>query len=178
MGRAHALALLLALALLSPATQPATAAGKAWDKSANIVASADRLAAMQRAKGASATYEFIFNCYKTHRLAESFGAPLEGCIVLDYIHSKVTAAVYDRVEAETRKKLGAPSAEQLMRLMSARIIDAYRQYGIGEGDIRAFLQKVDAEGLPRFLAKRFPANAPEAGGGDTLKDAEPGADKK
>ncbi|MEW5964880.1 MAG: hypothetical protein AB1749_15125 [Pseudomonadota bacterium] len=166
MPAAQALSVAAMLASLSLAAATATAAPRAWDKSANIVVSAERLAAMQRGKGAIATYEFILNCYKTHRLAEAFSEPLEGCIVQDYLNSKVTAAVYDRVDAETRKRLGAPSPEQLMKVMSARIIDACRQYGIGEEQIRAFLQKVDAEGLPRYLAKRFPG----AGG-------QPGADK-
>jgi hypothetical protein len=150
-------------ASLVVAVAAATAAPKAWDKSASIVTSAERLAALQRGKGAIATYEFILNCYKTHRLAEAFSEPLAGCIVQDYLNSKVTAAVYDRVDPATRKKLGAPSPEQLMKVMSARIIDAYRQYGIGEADVRAFLQKVDAEGMPHYLAKRFPQAAGGSG---------------
>lgn len=145
-------------AILMVAAGGSVHAERAWDKAASIKAAAERLAVMQRTKGATATYEFIFNCYKTHRLASAFSEALEGCIVQDYIHSKVTAAVYDQVDEETRRKLKAPSSQQLMSLMSARVVDAYRQYGIGEQDIRAFVKRIDEQGLPVFLAKRFPGS--------------------
>ena len=66
---------------------------KTWDHVANIKASAEHLAKLQQAKGALGAFEFIANCYKTHELAEEFGSALEGCLVQDYIHSKITAAV-------------------------------------------------------------------------------------
>jgi len=154
--------------LAAAAAASPVSAAKVWNKTENIKASAERLALMQRARGATGTYEFIFNCYKTHRLASDFSEPLEGCIVQDYIHSKVTAAVYERVDAETRKKFGAPSAEQLMALMSARVVDAYRQYGIADAEIKSFMKLVDKQGLPVFLAKRFPDSG--------ATDDEPGSD--
>jgi hypothetical protein len=127
-----------------------------WDHVANIKASAVALAELQQAKGALGTYEFIANCYKTHELGSKYGAPLEGCLVLDYLHSKVTAAVYARLPADERTRMGLPEPDALMGAMLKRVGDAMAAYKMAEADARKFVADIETHGFPVFAKARFP----------------------
>ena len=139
---------------------PADAKGKEWDHIANIKSSATQLAQLQIAKGAQGTYEFIAACYKTHSLNSEFGAALEGCLVLDYIHSNVTAAVYAKVDPQERGRMGMPEPRELVGTMLKRVGDAMANYKITEAEARKFIADVDKYGTPVFTKARFP-KAPE-----------------
>ena len=132
------------------------AEAKTWDRVANIKASAEHLAMLQQSKGALGAYEFIANCYKTHELNSSYGAALEGCLVQDYIHSKVTAAVYAQLPVTERDRLGLPNPEEMVSTMLKRVGNAMANYKITEVDARKFVAQVEAVGVPTFAKARFP----------------------
>ncbi len=146
-------ALLMSAPLILASTD---AQAKTWDHVANIKASAEHLAKLQQAKGALGAFEFISNCYKTHALAEEFGSALEGCLVQDYIHSKITAAVYARLPVSDRERMGIPVPDELVRAMLARVGGAMAKYKIKEADARKLIADIDKHGLPVFTKLRFP----------------------
>ena len=155
----HAAAALRAFTFALVATVAAASAVSAkprtWDRTANIKASAIALAALQQAKGAMGAYQFIANCYQTHALNSEYGAALEGCLVQDYIHSKVTAAVYSNLPAGERERLDLPVPNELVDAMLKRVGAALAQYKISEVDARKFVAQVDAIGVPTFAKARF-----------------------
>ncbi len=142
--------------MLMFSTTSSVGQSKTWDHIANIKSSAVHLAGLQQAKGALGTYEFIANCYKTHELNAKYGAALEGCIVEDYIHSKVTAAVYARLPVVERERMGLPNPDEMMRSMLKRVGIAMGNYKIAEADARKFVAQVEAVGVPTFAKARFP----------------------
>jgi hypothetical protein len=127
-----------------------------WDRIANIKSSAIALSDLQKVKGAQGTYEFIANCYKTHELGSQYGAALEGCLVLDYLHSKVTAAVYSKLPPGERDRLGLPDPNQLVGAMLKRVGGAMANYRITEVNARKFVADIETHGLPVFAKARFP----------------------
>ena len=139
------------------AAPPGVAQSKSWDRTANIKSSAIALAGLQQAKGALGAYEFIANCYATHELNSKYGAALEGCLVQDYIHSKVTAAVYAQLPAGERERMGLPVPQELVSAMLKRVGGAMAKYKIAEADARKFVAQVEAVGVPTFAKARFPA---------------------
>ena len=143
-------------ALVMVMISSADAQSKTWDRVANIKASAAHLAMLQQSKGALGAYEFIANCYKTHELNSSYGAALEGCLVQDYIHSKVTAAVYAQLPVTERDRLGLPNPEEMVSTMLKRVGNAMANYKITEVDARKFVAQVEAVGVPTFAKARFP----------------------
>lgn len=157
--RGAAVRVVFATALAVVALGGAGADAKTWDHVANIKASAEHLAKLQQAKGALGAYEFIASCYKTHELAEEFGSALEGCLVQDYIHSKVTAAVYSRLPEGERQRLGVPAPEDLVRSMLGRVGGAMAKYKLKEADARKLLADIDKHGVPVFTKARFPKKA-------------------
>lgn len=135
---------------------PSFGQSKGWDQAANIKLSALHLAGLQQAKGALGAYEFIANCYKTHELNSKYGAALEGCIVQDYIHSKVTAAVYAQLPAAERERMSLPDPQEMVSTMLRRVGKAMGSYKIAEADARKFVAQVEAVGIPTFAKARFP----------------------
>lgn len=127
-----------------------------WDHTANIKTSATALAELQRTKGALGTFEFIANCYKTHELSSTYGAALEGCLVLDYLHSKVTAAVYAKVPPSERTRLGMPEPEHLTGTMLKRVGAAMAAYKLTEPQARKFIADIETHGTPVYAEARFP----------------------
>jgi hypothetical protein len=142
-----------AAALLS--VSPVLAQKTSWDRVAHIKKSATQLADLQKTRGALGAYEHIAACYKTHSLASSYGQAFEGCMILDYIHSKVTAAIHERIPAEERQKAGAPDPKSLVDAMSRRVGGGFAQYKISEKDAQGFIALVEKHGLPAFAAARF-----------------------
>jgi hypothetical protein len=151
---AAAVALMAALT-----TVEAQAKSPSWDRIANIKSSAIALSDLQKAKGALGTYEFIASCYKTHELGSQYGAALEGCLVLDYLHSKVTAAVYAKLPPGERERLGLPDPDQLVGAMLKRVGGAMANYKITEAQARKFVAEIETHGLPVFAKARFPKGA-------------------
>lgn len=149
--RSGVVAALAAVLLAAPAHAQKTS----WDRVAHIKKSAEQLADLQKARGAIGAYEHIAACYKTHSLASNYGQAFEGCIVLDYIHSKVTAAVYERLPADDRQKMGAPEPSVLVGAMSQRISGGLSQYKVAEKDARALIALIDKHGMPAFTSARF-----------------------
>jgi hypothetical protein len=147
--------MLAALLALIAGGAPALAQKTSWDRVANIKRSAQQLAELQKARGALGTFEHIAACYKTQSLASNFGQWFENCLVLDYLHSKVTAAIYERVPAEERRKGDAPDPQALIDTMLKRVGGGFSQYKLTEQDARAFLALVDKHGMPTFATARF-----------------------
>lgn len=135
---------------------PALAAKPAWDQVGNIKQSAVRLADLQRSRGAEGAYKFIADCYKTHTLGSTYSQGLEGCLVLDIIHSKVTAAVYARLDPAKRQEMQLPEPDALTSSMSRRVVSALKQYDITAGEMERFVKLVDTHGMPEFTKARFP----------------------
>lgn len=150
-----------------------------WDQPANIRDAAERIAKIQRGKGADAAIKFIDACYRTHSLAERYSAAFESCIAQDYLETNLLAKIYSRLPAETLKKLGAPSAEALGTAMGRRIAAAFAQYKVPAKAASDFKDLVDLHGVPVFLKIVFPNAAGEAhpnGSNGTGEAGEP--DKK
>lgn len=149
-------AAVLALALVAMAGR---GEAKSWNQVANIKASAVKLAELQVAKGALGTFEFIANCYRTHELAEKFGASLQGCMVQDYIHSRITAAVYAKLPESERQRMGVPGPDDLVNGMLGRVGATMAKYKLTQADAEKFIADIDKHGIPAFTKARFPNTA-------------------
>lgn len=121
-----------------------------WNQAANIREAAERLVQLQRARGPLGTFKYIADCYRTHSLASRYSEAFEACIVQDYIHSTLTAAVYQRIPKEEREKMRAPEPAALMEAMTQRISHAFAQYKVPAGEAQAFLLLVNQHGLKEF----------------------------
>lgn len=141
--------------LLSGPGGASASEGVSWDRVKNITESAQRLAQREKSQGAAETYRFIANCYATELLAESFNQGLESCIVEDYIHSRVTADVYSRIDEATRKRAGAPSGEALLGAMTQRLASAFAHYNVSETEARRLVDLIVKHGVPAFTKARF-----------------------
>ncbi len=148
--------IVLGLAFMLLAAPAAVGQTKSWDHIANIKSSAVALAGLQQSRGALGAYQFIASCYATHELNSRFGAALEGCLVQDYIHSKMTAAVYAKLPPGERQRLNLPVPEDLVAAMLKRVGNAMANYKITEVDARKFVAQVEAVGVPTFTKARFP----------------------
>ncbi len=146
-----------------------------WDRAANIKDAAERIARIQRVKGAEGAIKFIDACYRTHGLAENYSAAFEGCIAQDYLETKLLTRIYSRLPHETLKKLNAPTAEALAQAMGRRVVAAFRQYKVPAADADAFKELVDQHGLTAFLKIVFPEAEAEIDAREKTKAGEPGA---
>ncbi len=133
----------------------------AWDQVANIKDAAARLGQLHRARGAKGAYDFIDACYRTHSLAENYGAAFESCIAQDYLETKVLAQVYARMPPDVLQKLGAPSPQLLAESMGRRIVAAFAHYKVGTVYAEDLKKLVDEHGFPIFLKIIFPEAAQE-----------------
>ncbi|MGL4395256.1 MAG: hypothetical protein ACRCS9_01835 [Hyphomicrobium sp.] len=166
---------IIALTSFAPAANALTTD---WDRKANISEAAQRLSKLHRAKGSKAVLNFLDACYRTHMLASTFNAGLEGCMAQDYMHSQVLALIYARVPEETRKKLRAPSPQIIAASMSSRFAKAFAQYKFNEADATELKGLVDKHGFPIFLKAVFPkagkrGEAPDAPQSDAPKSDAP-----
>ena len=74
----------------------------------------------------------------------------------DYIHSKVTAAVYAQLPAAERERMSLPDPQEMVSTMLRRVGKAMGSYKIAEADARKFVAQVEAVGIPTFAKARFP----------------------
>lgn len=168
-GRVAALmAGLLALGV-SARAETAPAAKPDWDQVENVKEAATHIAKLQRREGAQKAIAFIDACYRTHKLASAYNRSFEGCIVRDFVLSQALAGIYANVPAEELMRRGAPSAEQITRMMGQRVALAFKEYGIEPKAADEFRVLIETHGFPIFMAIVFPdgkANSPAATGGD------------
>jgi hypothetical protein len=130
-----------------------------WDQAASIRGAAERLGRLHRARGATAAYQLIDNCYKTHSLASAYGEGFEACIAQDYLETRTLIQVYSRMPPEALKKAGVPSPRELADSMGKRVSAAFSQYGKSQAYADEVKRLVDQHGLPVFLTLVFPEAA-------------------
>lgn len=140
----------------TPASEAAT-----WDQAASIRGAAERIGRAHRARGATAAYELIENCYKTHSLASTYGEGFKSCIAQDYLETRTLIQVYSRMPPEALKQSGVPSPQQLADSMGHRISTAFTHYKKSQAYADEVKRLVDQHGLPIFLAIVFPEAAQE-----------------
>ena len=138
----------------APAIDKDEAAG--WDQVASIRGAAERLGRLHRAKGATAAYELIDNCYRTYSLSSKYGEGFETCIAQDYLETRTLVQVYSRMPPEMLQKHGVPSPKMLAESMGKRISTAFAKYGKSQAYADNVKRVVDEHGLPVFLALVFP----------------------
>jgi len=131
----------------------------AWDQAASIRGAAERIGRLHRARGATAAYELIDNCYRTHSLASAYGEGFEACIAQDYLETRTLIQVYSRMPPEALQKLGVPSPQELAQSMGQRISLAFGKYNKPQAYADEVKRLVDQHGLPVFLAIVFPEAA-------------------
>lgn len=127
-----------------------------WDRAANIREAAQRLVAIQNERGALGTLKFIAACYQTHMLAKHYSKPLEACIAQDYMLSQTLALIYDRLEPDKRKQMGAPEPAQIAQGLSGRVATALGRYQMTQSQADELRKLVETEGFPVFFKERFP----------------------
>lgn len=130
-----------------------------WDRIANIKGAAERIARLHRARGATAAYQQIENCYKTHSLASAYGEGFEACLAQDYLETRTLIQVYSRMPPEALAKSGVPSPQQLADSMGQRISIAFTHYKKSQAFADEVKRLVDQHGLPVFLSIVFPEAA-------------------
>lgn len=140
----------------APASEKAEPEKPAWDQAASIRAAAERLGRLHRAKGATAAYQLIDNCYKTHSLASSYGEGFEACIAQDYLETRTLIKVYSRMPPDALRQSGVPAPAELADSMGKRISAAFMKYGKSQAYADEVRKLVDQHGLPVFLAIVFP----------------------
>jgi cell pole-organizing protein PopZ len=131
----------------------------AWDRIANIKGAAERIGRLHRARGATAAYQQIENCYKTHSLASAYGEGFEACLAQDYLETRTLIQVYSRMPPDALAKSGVPSPQQLADSMGQRISIAFTHYKKTQAFADEVKRLVDVHGLPVFLAIVFPEAA-------------------
>lgn len=127
-----------------------------WDQPANIRDAAERIARLQRSKGAEGAIRFIDACYRTHGLASHYSASFEACIVQDYLETKFLTRVYAGLTPEALSNLRAPSPELLGQAMGQRIVTAFNQYKVPVARAEDLKAQIDLHGAPVFLKIVFP----------------------
>lgn len=142
-----------------PPKAPAASEAATWDQAASIRAAAERIGRVHRARGATAAYELIENCYKTHSLASTYGEGFESCIAQDYLETRTLILVYSRMPPEALKQSGVPSPQQLADSMGHRISTAFTHYKKSQAYADEVKRLVDVHGQPVFLALVFPEAA-------------------
>jgi hypothetical protein len=140
----------------APAGEPGPDEKATWDQAASIRGAAERLGRLHRAKGATAAYQLIDNCYKTHSLASNYGEGFETCIAQDYLETRTLIQVYSRMPPEALRQSGVPSPAELADSMGKRISLAFTKYGKSQAYADEVKKLVDEHGLPVFLAIVFP----------------------
>jgi hypothetical protein len=175
-ARSLKVAVLVMSAAFSAATVGAETAPDAkpgWDQAVNIKDAAERLAKIQRTKGAQGAISHIDACYRTHSLAANYSAPFEACIAQDYMLTQTLAQIYLRMTPEQLEKAKAPKPEDLAKAMGRRIAQAFGQYKISKADAESVKLAVDKHGMPAYLKIMFPnAGLPAANAPKTPNDAE------
>lgn len=133
-----------------------------WDQVANIKDAAQRLAKLQRTKGAQGAFSFIDACYRTHSLASKYSKAFEACIAQDYMQTQVLMFVYSRLTPEELKRTGVPSPKALASAMGQRFSAAFESYKVPIPYVKDFKNLVDEHGFPVFFRIVFPgAPVPE-----------------
>jgi hypothetical protein len=149
-GLGVALALIVAMLASAP-----VAAKENWDHVANIKDAAVRLAALHKREGSAGVLKFLDACYKTQLLSSKFSQGLESCMAQDYMHTQVLALIYSRIPEAERKRVGAPSPQELADNMGRRLVTAFSQYKKTIKDAEAFRKLVDKNGMPLFIKSVF-----------------------
>ncbi|HWK34190.1 MAG TPA: hypothetical protein VNR51_10985 [Hyphomicrobium sp.] len=155
--RMRALLAMLAAALMGLGA-PVLAATEdpAWDQVENIKEAATHLARIQQAQGATAAFNFIDACYRTHRLSSAYTRAFEACIAQDYLETQVLTLVYSRMPPEALQRMGAPSPERLVATMTHRVGAAFAQYNVSKERIAEFKRNIDEHGFPLLMRTLFP----------------------
>lgn len=143
-----------AVAVLISLTAPAPAQNS-WDQTTNIKAAATRLATLQKTRGALGTFEHIAACYATHKLATAYGQALEGCMVLDYLHSSSLAAVYARLTPDQRRETKVPDPALILTTMQKRIEATFADYKLPADRFPKLVAAIETHGVPVFAKLRF-----------------------
>jgi hypothetical protein len=162
-GLGVVLALILAMLTSAP-----VAAKENWDHVANIKDAAIRLAALHKREGSAGVLKFLDACYKTQLLSSKFSQGLESCMAQDYMHTQILALIYSRIPEAERKRVGAPSPQDLADSMGRRFVTAFSQYKKTVKEAEAFKKLVDKNGMPLFVRSVFSnGDSPDAGGSMT-----------
>jgi len=127
-----------------------------WDQVENIKEAATHLARIQQAQGATAAFNFIDACYRTHKLSSSYTRPFEACIAQDYLETQVLTLIYSRMPPEALQRMGAPSPERLVASMTHRVGAAFAQYNVSKERIAQFKRNIDEHGFPLLMRTLFP----------------------
>ena len=150
------LALLIAVLVGFSAPALLAAEDPDWDQVENIKEAATHLARIQQAQGATAAFNFIDACYRTHKLSSSYTRPFEACIAQDYLETQVLTLVYSRMPPEALQRMGAPSPERLVTSMTHRVGAAFAQYNVSKERIAEFKRNIDEHGFPLLMRMLFP----------------------
>ncbi len=140
------------------------AAAPSWDRQANIVDAAQRLAKLHRVQGSQGVLKFLDACYRTHLLSSDFNQGVEGCLVQDYIHAQTLATIYSRLPPEARAERKLPAPDVISQAMQRRLIATFTQYKITPDDAVVFQKLIEKHGLPVFIKAVFPKAAPPNNG--------------
>lgn len=154
-GATRRRALLAAAVIMVVGPGAPALAQKTWDQPSNIKAAATRLATLQKSRGALGTFEHIAACYATHKLASAFEPALEGCMVLDYLHSSTLAAVYSRLSPKQRRETKVPDPALILASMQKRIEATFADYKLPADRVPMFLTAIETHGLPVYAKLRF-----------------------
>ncbi len=130
--------------------------GVDWDQAANIKDAAERLAQLQRTRGADRAFQFIDACYRTHSLASKYGKAFEACIAQDYLETQALALVYSRLTPDALKRVGVPTPQALADAMGKRVTAAFATYDVPVSYVKTFKELVDEHGFPVFFQTVFP----------------------
>ncbi len=163
-------------AVLAGFSAPALAATgePAWDQVENIKEAATHLARIQQAQGATAAFNFIDACYRTHRLSSAYTRAFEACIAQDYLETQVLTLIYSRMPPEALQRMGAPSPERLVTTMTHRVGAAFAQYNVSKERIAEFKRNIDEHGFPLLMRTLFP-EMKQPPGASQKPDGEKGA---
>lgn len=140
-------------AVAAPTTSPE---GIDWDQVENIKGAAQRIARVQRSKGADVAVRLIANCYKTHTLFEDYSRGFESCLVQDHLQTRILVEVYSRMQPDQLRRIGAPTTQGLVNSNIQRFATALNKYNV-KPEYGLHLRKlVDQHGWPVFLKIVFP----------------------
>ncbi len=153
------LAALTSVTAAAVTAKTAAAAAPSWDRPANIIDAANRLAKLHRVQGSQGVLKFLDACYRTHLLSSDFNEGVEGCLVQDYIHAQTLAKIYSRLPPEARAERKLPSPEVISQAMQRRLIATFTQYKITPEDAVVFQKMIEKHGLPVFIKAVFPKAA-------------------
>jgi hypothetical protein len=131
------------------------------DRVRNIEKAAAEIGAIQKTSGANRAFATIIECY-TRELAgaTALSPQLEACMAQDIVVSQLTATVYSRMSAESRRMGGGADPDAVLKAMQERVLGTMTRFHVPQDDALVFSGIVKTKGMEAYARAQYPGQFP------------------